>query len=145
IRHPGRRLLDIAQRLDELEGRLGHAWHVQARRRATHLGQLETRLHGRTPLSLVQRLTARHAELKGRLRRAIVLRIESSSRQLAAAASQLDAVSPLATLARGYAIVEHFPDGGVVRRYSDAVAGERVLARLGKGRLICRVEESHEE
>ncbi len=146
IRHPNRRLIDVAQRLDELEGRLGQAWRVLSHRLAAQLAQLETRLQGRTPL-LVQlpRLAARHTELQGRLRRAMVLRIERSSRQLAAAASQLDAVSPLATLARGYAIVEHLPDGGVIRRYSDAVPGDRISARLAKGHLICRVEESYEE
>jgi exodeoxyribonuclease VII large subunit len=145
IRHPGRRLYDIAQRLDELEGRLSNANRVLLRHRMAHLAHLTARLHNRTPLHLLRRLADRHAELSGRLQRAANQRLERSAQQLAGLAGQLDAVSPLATLARGYAIVEHFPEGGVVRRYSDAVAGERVSARLSQGRLICRVEESHEE
>jgi len=145
IRHPGRRLLDIAQRLDELEGRLTNANRVLLRHHAAHLAHLTARLHNRTPLLQLQRLADRHAELNGRLQRSTKLRLERSTQQLASMASQLDAVSPLATLARGYAIVERFPDGGVVRRYSDVSSGDRVSARLGQGRLICRVEESHEE
>lgn len=145
IRHPGRRLLDIAQRLDELEGRLANATHLMLRHRATHLAHLTTRLHNRTPLLQLQQLAARHSELNNRLRRAITLRLERSGQHLASIAGHMNAVSPLATLARGYAIVEHFPDGGVVRRYSDVTTGERISARLGHGRLICRVEESHEE
>lgn len=145
IRHPGRRLYDIAQRLDELEGRLTNANRMLLRHRTAHLAHLSARLHNRTPQHLLQRLAARHAELHGRLQRAITQRLERSAQQLAGIAGQLDAVSPLATLARGYAIVEHFPEGGVIRRYSDVAAGERVSARLGQGRLICRVEESHEE
>lgn len=145
IRHPGRRLFDIAQRLDELEGRLANGCRLLLRQRTAQLAHLTARLHNRTPRHLLERYAARRAELSGRLRRAIVVRIERSSRQLAAAAGQLDAVSPLATLARGYAIVEHFPHGGVLRSYSDAAPGDRVSARLGLGRLICRVEESHEK
>ncbi|HEY0634195.1 MAG TPA: exodeoxyribonuclease VII large subunit [Gammaproteobacteria bacterium] len=145
LRHPGRRLFDIAQRLDELEGRLSHGWHMKARQRTAHLSHLTMRLQNRSPLHLLERLAARHAELSGRLRRAIVLRLENSSRQLSAVAAQLDAVSPLATLARGYAIVEHFPAGGLIRRYSDAASGDRISARLGQGRLICRIEETHED
>jgi exodeoxyribonuclease VII large subunit len=145
IRHPGRRLLDMAQRLDELEGRLANATHLMLRHRAAHLAHLTTRLHNRTPLLQLQQLAARHSELNNRLRRAITLRLERSAQHLARIAGHMNAVSPLATLARGYAIVEHFPDGGVVRRYSDVTTGERISARLGHGRLICRVEESHEE
>lgn len=145
IRHPGRRLYDIAQRLDELETRLVNANRMLLRHRTAHLAHLTTRLHNRTPLHLLRQLAARHAELSGRLRRAMNQRLERSAQQLASLAGQLDAVSPLATLARGYAIVEHFPEGGVIRRYSDAMPGDRVSARLGQGRLICRIEESHEE
>jgi len=145
IRHPGRRLYDIAQRLDELEGRLGHACRAMLRQRAMHLNHLTARLQNRTPLLTLQRLSAKLAELQGRLRRTMTLRLEQASRQLAAMANQLNAVSPLATLARGYAIAEHFPQGGVIRKYDDVVTGERISARLGQGRLICRIEERHEK
>ena len=56
-------------------------------------------------------------------------------------ARALSGVSPLATLARGYAIVQRESDGGVVRGPADARAGERVRARLADGTLRLRVED----
>ncbi|HEY9541281.1 MAG TPA: exodeoxyribonuclease VII large subunit, partial [Luteimonas sp.] len=54
-------------------------------------------------------------------------------------ARSLEAVSPLATVARGYAIVQH-EDGRVVRVVGDAQAGDRLDARLADGTLRVRVE-----
>jgi exodeoxyribonuclease VII large subunit len=64
--------------------------------------------------------------------------------RLAGLGRALDAVSPLATLGRGYAIVRT-RDGRVVRRAQDAAIGESIEARLGEGRLQCRVEGRENE
>ena len=53
---------------------------------------------------------------------------------------ELQAVSPLAVLGRGYAILED-RHGRVVRRAADAAPGERLAARLGEGRLTLEVLE----
>jgi len=51
----------------------------------------------------------------------------------------LHAVSPLATLDRGYAIVEH--DEQVVREASELSPGDAISARLGKGSIQAEVVE----
>jgi exodeoxyribonuclease VII large subunit len=61
--------------------------------------------------------------------------------QLAATARALEAVSPLATLGRGYAIVKKLPDGTIVRKASDVKIGTHIEAQLGQGKIICTVEE----
>ena len=48
--------------------------------------------------------------------------------------------SPLATVARGYAILQR-EDGRVVRRVDDVRPGDRVTARVGDGTLHARVIE----
>jgi exodeoxyribonuclease VII large subunit len=53
----------------------------------------------------------------------------------------LQARSPLATLARGYAIVTRLPDGLILRDAAQAPPGTQVRARVADGELICRVEE----
>jgi exodeoxyribonuclease VII large subunit len=58
-------------------------------------------------------------------------------------ARSLEAVSPLATVARGYAILQR-EDGRVVRRVHDVHAGERLDARLADGVLRVRVEDGHD-
>jgi exodeoxyribonuclease VII large subunit len=55
------------------------------------------------------------------------------------AAGRLDALSPLAILARGYAICRD-AHGVVVRCAGNLRAGEGVRVTLAKGELDCRVE-----
>jgi exodeoxyribonuclease VII large subunit len=62
--------------------------------------------------------------------------------QLARFAGQLTALSPLASLARGYAIVLHEPSGRALLRARDAKAGDGLQIRLHDGTLRARVETS---
>ena len=61
--------------------------------------------------------------------------------QLQGLARALSGVSPLATLGRGYAILQRESDGSVVRGPADAAIGERLRARLADGTLRLRVED----
>jgi exodeoxyribonuclease VII large subunit len=54
------------------------------------------------------------------------------------AARTLHAVSPLATLDRGYAIVTA-PDGGVLREAANLRPGDRITARLARGGFSAEV------
>ncbi|MEO7558619.1 MAG: exodeoxyribonuclease VII large subunit, partial [Gammaproteobacteria bacterium] len=60
-------------------------------------------------------------------------------------ARALDAVSPLATLARGYAIIQRLPERTVVRSTRDVIPGERIEARLADGRLSCIIDKLHDD
>lgn len=139
LKHPGRRLQEIAQRLDEMEQRLGRASHHLLRHAGSRLAALHARLERHTPLYRVQALQTRRKELQRRLHGAAAQHLERLTRRLAQAAHTLDAVSPLATLSRGYAIVTA-ADGRVLRAATQTAPGAQVQARLGQGRLLCRVE-----
>ena len=65
---------------------------------------------------------------------AIARRLADDTRHLRSLARSLETVSPLATVARGYAIVQH-EDGRVVRSTTQAAPGDRVEARLADGTL----------
>jgi exodeoxyribonuclease VII large subunit len=60
--------------------------------------------------------------------------------QLARFAGQLMALSPLASLARGYAVVLHAPTGRALLRAADAEPGDDLQIRLHEGTLRARVE-----
>jgi exodeoxyribonuclease VII large subunit len=139
LKHPGRRLQEIAQRLDEMEQRLSRASQHLLRHASARLAALHARLERHTPLYRVQILQAQRQELQRRLRSATTQHLERLNRRLAQAAHTLDAVSPLATLSRGYAIVTS-ADGSVLRAAAQTAPGAQVQARLGQGRLLCRVE-----
>ena len=50
-------------------------------------------------------------------------------------------MSPLATIARGYSILQR-EDGTVIRRVDDVAPGDALQARLSDGNLRVRVESS---
>lgn len=54
-------------------------------------------------------------------------------------ARALEAVSPLATLERGYAIVRHGDDGRILRDAGELAVGDSIQARLGQGTLDATV------
>ena len=74
-----------------------------------------------------------------RLRSAPLLLVERRRALLETAAGRLRALSPQATLERGYAIVRS--SGGVARDAAALAAGDRVDVRLAAGSFGARVEE----
>jgi exodeoxyribonuclease VII large subunit len=74
------------------------------------------------------------------LRRAPVLMLERRRATLEHAAGRLRALSPRATLERGYAIVR--AGGEIVRSSAQVDAGSQVDVELGSGSLGARVEET---
>lgn len=137
---PDQRLRDLRQQLDELDLRGRRALRARLGEEQQALAALTRRLRQASPdRALPARSTATTA-LQARLSRA--LRDRLARRQLAMehAAARLNTVSPLATLSRGYAIVTD-AQGHVLRNARDTHAGERVDARLGSGRIACRVED----
>lgn len=139
LAHPGQRLRQNAQRLDELEQRLGSRIRLLFSERRHRLQTLSMRLARRSPVAEVQRLSHRHALLETRLRRALPQRLDTLRQTLATLARTLDAVSPLATLDRGFALVTRVSDGALLREASDVRGGDLIDARLAKGTIRARV------
>jgi exodeoxyribonuclease VII large subunit len=57
-------------------------------------------------------------------------------------ASNLQALSPLASLARGYAVVRKTEDKEIVRSAKEAPAGTKLDVALYEGSLKCMVEKA---
>ena len=162
LRHPGRRLDDLAQMLDEREQRLHRAAQAllrQARQRvdATALrlrpprealqrgSEATTRLARRLQASLQARLVASIAQvtvLRGALLPAINAQLSGGRQRLALEARALSAVSPLATLDRGYAVLRTATQPArVIQRIEDAVPGMQVNVLVRDGEIACEVRE----
>ena len=130
----GRARLDaLHQRLDR---RLRDALAVRAERASRLLRRVDQQ-HPRRRLEA----QAHRLQLASQRLDALVARLVPARRQrLALAAGALSTLSPLATLARGYAIVQRADDGRVVRSPSQADQGDLMLARLAEGQLRLRVD-----
>jgi exodeoxyribonuclease VII large subunit len=75
-----------------------------------------------------------------RLERQTMQRFARAREQLAAQASRLRALSPRATLSRGYAIVASAGDGHVLHDAASVAPGRGLLIQLHRGRLTSTVD-----
>ncbi|HUW16340.1 MAG TPA: exodeoxyribonuclease VII large subunit [Actinomycetes bacterium] len=87
---------------------------------------------GRAVQALVDGETRRCAELQGRVRRAMVGRLERERDGLAHTRARLRSLSPQATLDRGYAVVQR-DDDSVVRDPEEVSAAEHLRVRVAGG------------
>jgi exodeoxyribonuclease VII large subunit len=80
--------------------------------------------------------------LQQRQATAITRGLEQRRGRLREVVRALASVSPLATLARGYAIVQRADSGAVVKRAADVDPGDQLDAQLAEGRMRLRVERT---
>jgi len=142
LRHPGQRLQELAQRVDELEARLQRAQRRSLQQQATRLGHLAQRLRQNSPALAIGRRQEQLRQIQVRLKTALQHGQELRRRRLQGLVRALDAVSPLAVLGRGYAIVSREADGQIVREAGEVAAGDQIEARLHRGRLLCTVKQT---
>ena len=96
-------------------------------------------MRARTP-AIHLREERRHIQaLAERLRTATCHRLHAASQQIKILSGSLHALSPLATLDRGFAILRRPADGAILRA-REAVVGESVEALLSEGRLLCEIK-----
>jgi exodeoxyribonuclease VII large subunit len=89
----------------------------------------------------LQQHSQRLDELEARLRLSVRARIAAGSARLESAARALQAVSPLATLERGFAVITRARDGALITDAAQLAAGEAFDARLAHGSLRATVLE----
>ncbi|MBV0933434.1 exodeoxyribonuclease VII large subunit [Marinobacterium weihaiense] len=139
LRHPGERLREQSQRLDQLELRLQRALQQRLQWRHTRLSVLEQRLQRSSPQRLLAHKQEQLQPLHQRLHQSMRQLLQQRRQQLQFQARQLHSVSPLATLERGYAIVQT-EQGQAVTRQDQVKPGDRVRVRLHQGQLACTVD-----
>jgi exodeoxyribonuclease VII large subunit len=137
---PSARLSQQTQRLDDLEQRMFRALRQILADRRSALGERRSRLWQLSPAAQVRNAAARQAALYARLRAAALARLHLARERLSPLVRTLNAVSPLATLDRGYAIVSRI-NGAIVRSAADVAPGTLIEARLAVGKIRAKVEE----
>ena len=137
---PSARLTEHMQRLDELAQRLRRGLLQNLATLRSLLALRQSRLWRASPGVRVRERAARHADLFARLRAAELRQLRHASERLLPLVRTLHAVSPLATLTRGYAIVS-IGNGEILRAAADAPIGTRIEARLARGTVRAIVDE----
>jgi exodeoxyribonuclease VII large subunit len=118
--------------------RLQQAAQRQLRNALQRHEQLLARLQRAHPGSRLQQQVQRLDDLDTRLRRAWDLQRTRMMQRLQLAQRHLDAISPLATLQRGYAIVTG-PGGEALMDESQVKPGDTIEARVARGRIRAQV------
>jgi exodeoxyribonuclease VII large subunit len=139
LAHPGVRLTQQAQRLDDLEQRLIGAMRTALHSDRSRLSDIRTRLAHQSPVHTVREYRLRHASLSNRLEHVIKQSLARATHRFDLAARALNAVSPLATLVRGFAVVRRVSDGALITDASNVNVGDEVETTLARGKLTARV------
>ena len=133
----GKRIVpDVAEeqsRVDTMRSRGRGVLRSRLDRETADVGALAGRGH-RYLATRLDRETAEAGALRDRIRRCLTSRVDAAAADLAHSRARVSALSPAATLRRGYAIVQR-RDGAVLHRPSDVSAGDPVRIRLADGIL----------
>src|SRR5580658_6610627 len=132
-----RRELQV-QRLDDLSQRLTGAARGSLHHARSRMSESGARLMRCSPLQRLQAQRERHQLLRTRLERAASEPVARAQHRLDLAGRALGAVSPLATLTRGFAIVTG-PAGVLLTDAAAVRIGDEIEARLARGTLSARV------
>lgn len=138
---PQARLEALRVRQDTAMRRLAAALDRQLQQQRARVRHAGVGLQAGSPQRRLQALRQQLDALRARPEAALRRRLQRDALQLRGLARSLEAVSPLATIARGYSILQR-EDGTVVRRIDDVSPGDALQARLSDGRLKVRVESS---
>jgi exodeoxyribonuclease VII large subunit len=138
--HPERRLQQQQQRLDELQGRLRLALRQRLVDAGRQLERVDHRLHQQSPNVRLREARQRLGQQQQLLQRCVQQRLEQLRHRHGLLLTRLDAISPLATLARGYSITQD-TQGQVLRSVTHTAPGQLLTTRLGDGELQVEVQQ----
>lgn len=135
----------LMQRVDDLSERCDRGLLGALRLSRERLSGLSHRLHIGNPALEVERSRERLLISVDRMVTGIRRRIEEVREKSIVSSARLSALSPLATLERGYAIVRSRADGGIVRNSNQLRPGDLVAVTFRHGSASCVVESLTEE
>jgi exodeoxyribonuclease VII large subunit len=140
LKEPAMLIGHLAQRIDDLAERLDLAWQGALQRRGERLAYLRNSLRLTNPALMVERGREALISLVARGEHGVHRIVEKCRERTAVSSGKLQALSPLSTLARGYAVATLLPQGTVVRESGQLAPGDRLDLRLARGDAVCRVE-----
>lgn len=144
LRHPGEQLERQRQHVTALCQRLQRAIQQTVQQQQVRVTQLSKRLASQDMVRLHRAEQERVSQLQRRLASAMQRALEVRQARLSSAARELNAISPLAVLGRGYAIAQD-EKGQVIRRAEDTAPGQKLSLRLGEGRLNVEVKRRYKQ
>lgn len=145
LKHPGQTLQEHAQRLDVLESRLKNALRYQLSDQKSTLENYSTRLRLNSPQLQFEQQLEYIQQLGQRLNRSMVHIMRLKQQALQNNGQRLDALSPLATLSRGYSITRKKTSTHkkltLIKHFGDVQIGDSLCSDVSDGIIYSTVTE----
>lgn len=142
---PKRALLSQAERLDRLRDRLQFRAEGRFARSQERLARLAGRLSAASPRAQASFARKRADAAAARLSQSMRSVLRERQSGFGALVRQLDALSPLKIMGRGYSLVYDEQEEAIIRSIEEVQPGDRVKVRLADGTLDCQVWGLQEE
>lgn len=143
--HPGQKLARNAQRMEELEARLTLGIHTKIRHMTASIEAKSAKLWQHNPAVIINSHKQRQDFLSKRLAFAATHKLEQLKQRLLNSGQTLHAVSPLATLNRGYAMAIRPSSGEIIRSTEQLKLGDIVQTRLAQGRFTSQIKNINQD
>jgi exodeoxyribonuclease VII large subunit len=140
LKHPRVSLIETGNRLAESSRRLQHEMDSYLKQTKQKLEYLTTRLVTNIPTSAIELKQQYTNQLKKELQQRMLNKLQRYELRLSGTAQQLNNVSPLATLDRGFSIITN-KKKRVINNIDQTQVGEHLSARLSNGYLECTVTD----
>lgn len=140
LKHPRDKLDQWHQRLDQLEIRLSQAMNKRNENHRFYFKSLAQRLSQSSPRNAIKRSETQVHALQKNLKRNILVKMSNKKQDYLRLISQLDIVSPIATLKRGYSITLNAKQE-IVHSAQDIAVGEVIHVKLSDGEITSTVQE----
>ena len=143
LRQPGKRLEDQAQTLDRLEQQLRRVLISRIRQATAQLGLQQRGLIAVNPSRKLAEQRMQMSALTQRLTNSSRRQLDQRRERLAFIGSNLNSISPLAVLNRGFSI-SLTDSNQVIRRSADVTPGQTLITKLPDGTIHSSVTETHQ-
>ena len=140
LRHPSERMLLQVEKLERLVERLRLGWRFRFQKQREQTTRNTQRLQLTSPLVRLNNFSTRIKTCRTLLTERLNRRLTQRVQELTGLESQLKAFSPLATLGRGFAIVQLEEGGKIVHSASTLQPGDSIVARFARGRAHAKVK-----
>ena len=133
------RLQETAQRTDDMVDRLRELVQQLLTTGRERVYDVQRDLSGLNPILAIKQGLATIPQFSKRLEGQMGVILAQHRHRIHAKLAQLNALSPLAILGRGYSILQTVPAGQILHRANDVGVGQELEAQLASGRLSCMV------
>ncbi|MDF2690472.1 MAG: xseA [Gammaproteobacteria bacterium] len=140
LAHPAQKLYHRTQKLDDLSELLLKIIHNLLERRKYELKLHFSRLNHCNPSDQVERFNTKISHIKQSLEHSMQLTLKNKRDVFVNNAEKLHTLSPLATLQRGYAIVQN-EKNALITQAKQIKIGDKIKVTLSEGVLDCQVKD----